>query len=234
MPNTKITKDKLKTHWIYSKWIYILVTLLVVGLASIMYTVVNNHNPPDDQFVGIAIVSSYTDTSRIEAETEILYERGKAYDPNLKKVEFVGISYSGREDSGSELDRYGVEVYIAQLAAGDNDVYIQIEALMKARIDDDTLKPLETLDSFGLIKEKYPHAIVWTDKEIKDDEGEVAFIETHCYYLDMSSLTRFNEKSAFSVDGMYACVMNSSANADTALYTLYQIFELFTPAEAVE
>ena len=235
MPNTKITKEKLKNHWAYSKKVYILLTAVAVGLASIIYTMANNHNPPDNQYVGIALVDSFSDTSRIERETDTLFKRTQAYDPNLKKLDFMGITYSG--SGNSEMDYYGAQIYTVQLAAGECDMFIQSSALTEELKNGGSFVALDTLPSFELFAAKYPGTYEWETLSLKNANGELAQLsevledvtETapHVYSIDVSSLTGLIENSVFDVRDKQAAILSRSANPDTALYALYEMFELF-------
>ena len=237
MPNTKITKDKLKNHWAYSKRVYILLTAVVVGLASIVYTMANNHNPPDYQYIGIALVDNYADVSKIEREADKLFERGKAYDENLKKLDFLGISYGENEN-----DYYGAQVYTVQLAEGECDIFIQNTALTTQLKNEGTFVALDTLPSFEAFAAKYPGTFVYetidknaqegTPEERSEEDAQIVDQTPHVYSIDVSSLTGFMTKGAYSVTDKRAAILLRSANPDTAMLVLYEMFDLFAePAE---
>ena len=234
MPNTKITKEKLKNHWAYSKKIYILMTAVAVGLASILYTVVNNHNPADYKYVCIALVDSYSDTTRIERDAITLYDCAHAYDANLEKLDFLSIGYSGGQNG--EMDYYGAQLYTVQLAGGECDMFIQSAELTNEMKDQGNYVPLDTLPSFELFAAKYPDAYTWETLNPVDGNGEPLLTEEteeartvpHVYSIDVSQLTKLITGSVFDVRGKQACILARSANADTTLYALYQMFELFT------
>ena len=236
MPNTKITKEKLKNHWAYSKKVYILMTAIAVGLASIVYTMVNNPNPADNKYVCIALVDSYADTSKIEREAITLYDRVRAYDDNLDKLDFLNIAYSGGQST--EMDYYGAQVYTIQLAGGECDMLIQSAELTKELKDQGNCVALDTLPSFELFAAKYPGTFTWETlkpMEFVDTNGDPVSIDLtneaytvpHVYSIDVSSLTGMITRSAFDVRGKQAMILARSANADTTLYALYQMFDLF-------
>ena len=236
MPNTKITKDKLKNHWAYSKKIYILLTAIMVGLGSIAYTMVNNHNPPDFQYVSIALVDSYADYSKIEREIDTLLKRGQAYDANLEKFDFMGITYTGGNDS--EMDYYGAQIYTIQLASGECDMFIQSGDLTRQMQDQGNYIALDTLPSFELFAAKYPNAFQWETlnpnidgEPVVTEENEEIRTVPHVYSIDVSQMTELIAKSVFDVRGKRASILSRSANADTALFILYQMFDLFTVSE---
>ena len=246
MPDTRITREKLKNHWAYSKKIYIFLTLVAVGLGSILYTVSNNRNPPDYKYAGIALVASYSNTDYLQNDIPKLLKLGQAYDENLEKLGFISITYSGGMES--EMDYYGAQLYTVQLSAGDCDIFIQSPALAESLIvESEALIQLDTLPSFELFQKKYPDAIVWTDlNELKKEaaaeasdgeeaegEAESEEAELHCYSIDVSKLLRLNEMSVYDVRGMYAGILSKSGNADTCLYLLYEMFNMYIPADTL-
>ena len=51
MPNTKISADRVKNHWQYSKTIYIFGTIAAVMLAALIFTIATNRTPPNQYAV---------------------------------------------------------------------------------------------------------------------------------------------------------------------------------------
>ncbi len=225
MPDTRLTKERLKNHWAYSKKIYIFMTLVCVGLASIIFTMVNNHLPPNNKLVGVAFVESYADTASLAADTPKLLSLGKAYDENLAEVTFLNIQYSGSTEN--EMDYYGAQLYQVHLGSGDYDIFMQGKELTDFLRDENSLVALDTLPCFELFTEKYKDALVWSEVNVgKDDENPQ--LEEHCYSVDISSMTRLISKNVFYTQGKYASIIKTSANPDTSLYILYQMLELYT------
>ncbi len=253
MPNTKITKQKWKDHYSYSKKIYIIGIIIAAAVASLIYSV-TRYVPPNEKAVLIELVDGYVDTAMLEEDAPELLKIGQAYDETLEEIQFLSIAYTGLGQS--ETDYYGAQAYTVQLYAGDNDIYFQNELLTQGLIDQGLCTPLETLNGFDAFNETYPDAILW-QHEPKEESEEEANTEAptdpgplHAYAVDVSSLTGFIERGAYDVRGKYASVIVTSKNADTSFYILTEMFRYYagtpdqepsaqdnapaaTPAEAV-
>ena len=239
MPNTKITGDRVKTHWQYSKMIYFFGTVAAVMLAALIFTIATNRTPPNQYAVGIALVRSYSNTEKLEEDSVVLLERGQAYDQTLQSVSFMSIMYDGTDtnDGGA-----GAQMYMLHLSVGENDIFIQTEEMTKNLIRQGACLPLEEMDAFEEFLKRCPDAPVLWDYEPKPDmanDGEEEILHDpdepkHAYALDISGLTGFIERQAMDNRGMYACIIGSSANPDTSMYVIGQMFDLFAPAPAEE
>ena len=75
MPDTRITKQKLKDHWGYSGKAYIIGALVAVALASMFFTMVTNREPADKYSVNFAIVRSYSNTEQLNGVSDALLTR---------------------------------------------------------------------------------------------------------------------------------------------------------------
>ena len=235
MPNTKITKDRLKNHWQYSRAVYIFGTLAAVLLAALLYTVVTNREPPNQFSVNIALVRSYSNTENLQADRQELLKRGQAYDETLRSVSFMGVGYEG--DSTTQDGYYGAQLYTVQLYAGDNDIFIQNKQLTQGLIDQGGCLPLEEMDEFISFMEKYPDAPLFYGNEPTgqtDEEGNPVPGPEHVYAIDISGLTGFIERQALDNREMYACILANSANPGTSMYVLGEMYELFQPSPAEE
>ena len=68
-----------------------------------------------------------------------------------------------------------------------------------------------------------------TRQDENEEETETADAVQHFYAVDVSPLTGFIEKNIFNTNGKYAVIVASSKNPNDALYTLCDMFDLFTP-----
>ena len=243
MPNTKISADRVKNHWQYSKTIYIFGTIAAVMLAALIFTIATNRTPPNQYAVGIALVRSYSNTEKLEEDSAELLRRGQAYDETLQSVSFMSIMYDGtvNNDGGA-----GAQMYTLHLSVGENDIFVQTEQMTKDLIDQGFCVPLEELDAFEEFTRRFPDApVLWdydaqTKAKMEQDAAENGEdapepdTEKHAYAVDISGLTGFIEKQAMDNRGMYACIIGSSANPNTSMYVLGQMFDLFAPSEAEE
>ena len=234
MPRTEITRDRLKNHWQYSKAIYIIGIAAAVLLSALVYTMITNRAPANRFSVNIALVRSYSNTDKLEADRAELLARGQAFDDTLQAVSFIGVAYEGNPETD---DTYASQLYTVQLYAADNDIFIQNEKLTRSLIEMGGCKPLEEMDEFISFTARYPDIGLLRAAEPgtgeTDEEGNVLSeaIE-HVYAIDISTLTGFIDRQAMDNRGMYACLLSNSANPETSMYVLGQMFDLLTPAAA--
>ena len=113
MPDTRITKQKLKDHWSYSGKVYIIGALVAVALASMFFTMVTNREPADMYSVNFAIVRSYSNTEQLNGVSDALLNKGKEIDPELKAVNFTSVMFDGNTSSQDGYNYY--QLYILQL-----------------------------------------------------------------------------------------------------------------------
>ncbi len=232
MPRTAITRDRLRNHWQYSKAIYILGTAAAVLLSALVYTMITNRAPANQFSVNVALVRSYSNVEKLEADRVELLSRGQAFDSTLQAVSFIGVSYEGNPETD---DTYASQLYTVQLYAGDNDIFLQNETLTRSLIDMGGCKPLEEMDEFMSFTSRYPEIGLLRAAEpgtgLTDEEGNaLSEAVEHVYAIDISTLPGFIDRQAMDNRGMYASILSTSANAETSMYVLGQMFDLLTPA----
>ena len=62
MPNTKLTREKLKVHFHYSRMIYLIVVVLAVLAGNLVYTM-TEYRAPNARRVDIELIGAYADPS---------------------------------------------------------------------------------------------------------------------------------------------------------------------------
>lgn len=244
MPNTKITKQKIKDHLSYAKKVYIFGTVIVLVACSLLFSV-TRYQSPNERAVHIALVDTYTLAEKMDDAVPALLEAGQLFDKDLEEVSFMSIAYSGNANSASEDDYYGSQVYMVQLYAGDNDIYIQSETLTRDLIAQSYCLPLENMEGYDDFVLKHPDvAFLWAEepddtKRAEDDEESDEAAEErpqHAYAVDVTALNGMAERGAYNNKGKYGCIVAGSKNAETSFAVLAQMFnDLVVPeAEAVQ
>ena len=229
MPNTKVTRQKWKDHFFYSKKIYIIGTLVAIALASLVFTV-TRYIPADEHAVQIQLVDSFVDTSTLEADIQLLMERGVDFDYTLEEITFQSIPYSGEPS-----DMEAAQVYSVKLMAEESDIFIQNHTLTQNMIANGFCYPLETLEGFEAFNAKYGKYVLWQeeprpeeeDAGEEDEDEEPVAVPKHAYAIDLSSLKGFITRRAYDINGKYGSVTIRSANAETSFYVLTQMFDIF-------
>ena len=251
MPNTKLTKEKLANHFHYSKWIYILVTAAIVGLASVIFTMTRSQIA-NEQSVEIAFVGSFVDIEPIAADEKKLLEQAQSFDASLEQVKFMPILYDGSEGMTEEAV-YGAQQYMVQTTAGSNDIFILPLSMAEELILQDTCLPFDTLEMYEQFIALYPDVTRYEYPQpteasvIAYRNGEAyEFAEDaprHVYALDVSCMTGLNSRGIFDAAGYTANPEDEKAvrvavlyvtgkNPETSFYVLSDMYRLFVPEEA--
>lgn len=245
MPNTKITTQKLRDHLSYSKKVYVIGALVAAAVCSLLFSM-TRYQAPNERAVQIALVDAYTMPDNLNDVVPALLAAGQDEDSSLESVSFFSISYSGNSQGTSEDDYYGGQLYMVQLYAGDNDIYLQSEALTRDLISQAYCVPLETLDGFDEFTKAHPDVnILWMeepDPEAENDgEGDepdpaedVPPRPEHAYAVDITLLEGMAARGAYANQNKYASIVMSSKNVDTSFTVLRAMFDLLTDAPEAE
>jgi len=228
MPNTKLTKDRIKEHFSYSKRMYIVGLIITLLGASLIFDV-TRHTPSGPQLIQVGLVDSYCDTEKLNDVTPTLLARAQERDPQVEEFTFLSIAYSGSASS----DYNGAQVYTVQVYAGDNDIYVQNEELTVGLIQSGALAPLDKLEGWDEFMQKHPDiAVLWADDTSytpTGDEDEV--IPQHPYALDASQMLGFNTRGAYDIRNKYISISAQCGEYEEMLNVLSDLFELLTPVE---
>lgn len=245
MPNTKITSQKLKDHLSYAKKVYIIGAIVAVAVCSLLYSM-TRYQAPNERAVQIALVDTYTMPENLDDVVPALLSAGQDADDSLEVVSFFSIAYSGNAQATNEDDYYGAQLYMVQLYAGDNDIYIQSESLTRDLINQLYCVPLETLDGFEDFTQAHPDvSILWMEEpdpeaDEADEDSETVPAENaparpvHAYAIDITSLEGMATRGAYANKGKYASIVMGSKNIDTSFTVLCSMFDVLTPAPETE
>ena len=242
MPNTKITTQKLRDHLSYSKKVYVIGALVAAAVCSLLFSM-TRYQAPNERAVQIALVDAYTMPDNLNDVVPALLAAGQDEDSSLESVSFFSISYSGNSQGTSEDDYYGGQLYMVQLYAGDNDIYLQSEALTRDLISQAYCVPLETLDGFDEFTKAHPDVnILWMEEPDpeaanadEDDPVEDAPKRPeHAYAIDITSLEGMAARGAYANKDKYASIVMSSKNTDTSFTVLASMFDLLADAPEAE
>ena len=109
--NTKITGYRLKQHWYYNSWKYMLIVLITAFSWNLIYSV-TRYRPPAEKRLYIYMVSSIADADK---SNEYLENFRKEYIPETEEV----YAYTLMEDESTLV--YQMATFTA---AGEGDFYI--------------------------------------------------------------------------------------------------------------
>jgi hypothetical protein len=130
MPNTRITKEKLKNHLHYGKWIYVLIAVVAWFAVDLVYQMTeyrpDKFHRVDVQLVGNSVMSD----AGLNAVADAALEAVKPLDERLEEVNLYNIAYSG----DSSTDVYGAQKYAVMLAAGEGSIYFVNRTLLDSMV----------------------------------------------------------------------------------------------------
>ena len=219
MPDTRITKAKLKTHLHYGKWIYILIAVAAFFVVELTYTMTeyrpDKYHRVDIQLVGNSIMQEEAlDAVGKNAVTAI-----SPQDPRLEAVNFFNIAYSG----DASTDIYGAQKYSVMLAAGEGAIYFLNRPLLENMVAQGGALPLEAYVESGVLPKELAVSLPETD-----DEGNPTG-KTHLYAIDASGLGgMLSDEIGYDARDKYAVIFATCVNPDTAAAVLKNVLDQLT------
>ena len=245
MPNTKLTREKLKNHFHYSRMIYAIVIIAAAMIGNLVFTV-TEYRAPNANRVDIELVGIYSDTSGENCDVleARLLEAGQNaeraadeaagidvgaadYRPALEVVQFLSLEY---DDTSNDSDNYyALQKYMVTLAAQEGDIYFVSRNLMLQLIEDNTLVPLDGYIESGVI-DPGDRELGKVTFDAYDDDG-VATGERHIYGLQAGSLTKMYDELSYNPTDKYMVIMLFSQNQDTAAAVMNELINVFEPTQ---
>lgn len=244
MPKTKYTKEYLKNHFSYSRWVYLIAVLVAVGAAEILFTV-TRYQAPNARRVDIELLGGYADlndSAAVDQAEAALLAAGQAYELErdqqngvdtgaaeyeipLQEVGIYNVNYSGT--ANTEEDYYSGQKYMVMLAAQEGDVYIVNRDLLEGLVVDCGVAPLDEFIESGLLSvEGVDLEDVTFDEPVYDEEDEPTG-NRYIYALPADRLTGLSKQYAYPVSGRYVVIMSYSQNQDTAAAVIRELFNLY-------
>jgi hypothetical protein len=216
MPDTRVTKEKLKTHLHYGKWVYILIAAVAFFVVELTYTM-TEYRPDKYHRVDIQLVGNATmQDEALEALGKSAAVAVSAQDPKLEAVNFYNISYSG----DASTDIYGAQKYAVMLAAGEGGIYFINRPLLESMVAQGGALPLEAYVESGVLPGELAVSLPETDEE-GNPTGN-----THLYALDASGLGgMLSDDIGYDIRDKYAVIFASCVNPDTAAAVLRNVFD---------
>ena len=245
MPNTKLTRDRLKVHFQYSKTLYLVIIVVAALIGNLAYTMTTYH-APNERRVDIELIGNYADTSTeaVQAAAAQLLAAGqdwerardaasgadqeKDYELPLQEVQFLSLQYD--PESSTEESYYGSQKYMVMLAAQEGDIYVLPRSLMVSLVEQNTLVPLDGYIEAGVIDPGERNLGRVTFDAYDDDDNATG--EQHIFALQADTLTGMIDTLSFDPTDRYLVIMQFSRNQDTAAVLLQEMIDMFEPDEA--
>ena len=112
---TRLTREALRTHLQYFKWIYLLLIAVSIGLVNLIY-IQTAYRPPKDKRIDLYIQSGTADQDLVNAWLKPLWQQAV---PEQELVE-ANLLIGG----GGEMDYYANVQLATYLQAGEGDIYL--------------------------------------------------------------------------------------------------------------
>ena len=247
MPNTKLTREKLKNHFQYGKMIYVLIIIVAALVGNLVFTM-TVYKAPNPRRIDVELIGSYSDTgtqAAQEAAGALLalgqeYERARDeqagltgaedYEIPLQEVSFLSLDYD--PESSSEDAYYASQKYLVTLAAQEGDIYVLSRTLMSDLVEQNILVPLDDYIASGVIDPGDRDLDRVRFDAYNDDETATG--EQKIFGLQADALTGLTETFGYYPSDKYLCIVAFSKNQDTAAAVLQGMIDMFTPQEEAQ
>ena len=74
MPDTRITREKLKNHWMYSSWKYLLMVVIFIAGWNLTYSVTEYRPPREKRLEMYVLSTAYNDEGLRALQEELAPE----------------------------------------------------------------------------------------------------------------------------------------------------------------
>ena len=206
----RITKAKVKNHWHYSWWKY-LVIAVVCALSVDMLFATTRYRPPANKKIELYLCNGYADAAKVQEE---LWPVFKAAAPDQEELMVVNIDLTGN-------DTYANMQFTTYIGAQQGDVLLLPVSYMKALVQEGADEALYCLDEYqesGLLD--IP-GVDLSKGVLPNSDGTSGL-----YVIPADSLyglTQFNCDPAGSV----LCVMGFTMNPENAVGVINLLFDMY-------
>ncbi|MBR5288209.1 MAG: hypothetical protein IKU34_06420 [Clostridia bacterium] len=206
----RITKAKVKNHWHYSWWKYLVIAVVcVLGVDMLFAT--TRYRPPADKKIELYLCSGYADASQLYEE---LWPVFKAASPEQEELTIVNIDLTGN-------DSYANMQFTTYIGAQQGDVLLLPTSYLKALVREGADEALYCLDEYqqsGLLDVPGVDLNVGMLSNVDGTKGLYAIPADSLY-----GLTKFNCDPADSM----LCVMGFTMNPENAVEIINLMFDLY-------
>ncbi len=219
MPDTRITKARLKNHLHYGKWVYLLIAVAAWFAADLIFTM-TEYRPDAYHRVDVQLVGNTTmGDAGLEAVAAKALEAVKPLDERLEAVNLYNIAYSG----DASVDIYGAQKYTVMLADRSTAIFVVNRVLMEQLVANGGALPLEPYVEAGALPEELAVSL-----PVPDEEGNPT-ADSRLYAVDLSGLGgMLSDDIAFDIRDKYAVIYAPCVNPDTAAAVLRSLIDQLT------
>lgn len=228
MPDTRITKERLKNHWMYSSWKYLLMALIFIMGWNIVYNV-TAYKPPREKRLELYLLSGmYNEDgiNKLEGEIRDIFVGDEADD--MEEVNFITMNVGG------ENDVYAPQLLMTRLASLEGDVYLVDEHTVTSLVMQELALPLDEYIASGALNVAGQDLSTGMRAEPigEDDDGNVIYgAQHHVYAIPAEPLYGLLEENIINNRGMYFVVMSYTDKADKCIEMLNVFIDRFKTAK---
>lgn len=224
MPDTRITKERLKNHWVYSSWKYLLMVVIFVAGWNLTYSV-TEYKPPREKRLEMYVLSQAFNDENIRAlAQEMSPEFVGEEEGDMEALNFYTMSYGGSDDT------YGPQVLMTRLASHEGDIYMVDEQTMSSFISQELALPLDEYIAAGALNVDGIDLETGTRAEPigEDESGNTLYGSTRLVYaLPAEQLYGMLENELVDNRGMYFVIMSYTDKPDACVELLNALIDRF-------
>ena len=224
MPDTRITRERLKNHWVYSSWKYLLMVVIFVAGWNLTYSVTEYKPPREKRLEMYVLAQAYNDENVRALAAEMAPEFVGEEEGDMEALNFYTMSYGGSDDT------YGPQLLMTRLASFEGDIYLVDEETMASFVSQELATPLDDYIASGALHVDGIDLEAGTRAEPagEDEEGNTIYSsERHVYALPAQQLYGMLENELVDNRGMYFVVMSYSDKPDLCIELLNAFIDRF-------
>ena len=203
---TPLTKAKIKHHFAYGSWKYLIVIVAAIFGWNLLYTV-TAYRPPAEKIVDFYIAWMGADSQALELYME---EARQAVLPEMEQMQAVTLMSGSEED-----DYYGNMQLSTYIFAGEGDVYLLAKQDFRSYASNGAMVPLDPYMESGALT--FPESFALNKGYVTFADADLGINEKHLYGIPAANLPGLKERFNIPVDDMYLCVLHSGGNVDNCV-----------------
>ncbi len=202
---TPVTKERLKTHFTYNLWKYLVVIACSLFCWSLVYAQ-TAYRSPQDKRIDVYVKSSTVTEELMDSFFEPIW---KSVVPDMELVS--GVTLLSTSDNTDYYSQMQLSVYIA---AGEGDIYILPAADFKSFAAGGAFIALDDLVADGTIDVT---GIDTASGRVTIADEDTGTSETHLYGIPLDSLYGFIDGMQLDNRGMVAAIMVNNRNDENVI-----------------
>ena len=226
--DTRLTGERLKDHWVYSSWKYLLMIILVVVGWNLIYSI-TQYRPPREKKLEVYLLSNSYDADKLAAlaseYADIYVGKPEAADGSIEEVNFLTLNFGGNGDT------YGPQVLMTLLAALEGDIYMVTEDTLSSFVAQELATPLNAYVEAGVISvpDEYIDSVTRSEILGEDENGNPLYsANRYIYGVPANDMYGLLTEGYVDNRNQYFVVMSYSANPDLAVDLIGRLQQRFT------